>query len=270
MQILGYKHNGKARIAILVIFMFIIGLVGMVQPGVALAKTEFSEPATSLAVVLNDNGEIYELASYSIPELEKMPQVQREYSSIDRMPAPVFTAGKGIDLESFLSSQGIDISSINYCRFYATDNVVKRLDRSVLFDRTGYYFPKIVEYWDTDWDENVNRYTNVEKVSAGAVPVKTMLAITSSQDRWLARPDWNSLDGSTCLRLCLGQITPEECITMNFVRWVYKIEVFGKLQSGAGGSVVAPRVNLEKPSAGQTYPAGDTVEMPEQLKDYHR
>ena len=113
-QILGYKHNGKARIAILVIFMFIIGLVGMVQPGVALAKTEFSEPATSLAVVLNDNGEIYELATYSIPELEKMPQVQREYSSIDRMPAPVFTAGKGLDLASFLSSQGIDVSSISY------------------------------------------------------------------------------------------------------------------------------------------------------------
>lgn len=261
MQILGYKHNGKARIAILVIFMFIIGLVGMVQPGVALAKTEFSEPATSLAVVLNDNGEIYELATYSIPELEKMPQVQREYSSIDRMPAPVFTAGKGLDLASFLSSQGIDVSSISYCRFYATDNVVKKLDRNVLFDRTGYYFPKIVECWDTDWDKNANRYTDVEKVSAGAAPVKTMLAITSSQGRWLDRPDWSNLDGSTCLRLCLGQITPEECITMNFVRWVYKIEVFGKLRSGVGGSVVAPRVNLEKPSAGQTYPAGDTVEI---------
>ena len=261
MQILGYKHNGKARIAILVIFMFIIGLVGMVQPGVALAKTEFSEPATSLAVVLNDNGEIYELATYSIPELEKMPQVQREYSSIDRMPAPVFTAGKGLDLASFLSSQGIDVSSISYCRFYATDNVVKKLDRNVLFDRTGYYFPKIVECWDTDWDKNANRYTDVEKVSAGAAPVKTMLAITSSQGRWLDRPDWSNLDGSTCLRLCLGQITPEECITMNFVRWVYKIEVFGKLQSGAGGSVLAPRVNLEKPSAGQTYQAGDTVEI---------
>ena len=261
MQILGYKHNGKARIAILVIFMFIIGLVGMVQPGVALAKTEFSEPATSLAVVLNDNGEVYELATYSIPELEKMPQVQREYSSIDRMPAPVFTAGKGLDLASFLSSQGIDVSSISYCRFYATDNVVKKLDRNVLFDRTGYYFPKIVECWDTDWDKNANRYTDVEKVSAGAAPVKTMLAITSSQGRWLDRPDWSNLDGSTCLRLCLGQITPEECITMNFVRWVYKIEVFGKLRSGVGGSVVAPRVNLEKPSAGQTYPAGDTVEI---------
>ncbi|MDD3272108.1 MAG: hypothetical protein PHR04_08455, partial [Syntrophomonadaceae bacterium] len=258
---LGFKHNGKARIALLVIFMFIFGLVGMAQPGKAMAKTESSDPATSLTVVLNDNGVAFELATYTIPELERMAQVQREYSSIDSMPAPVFTAGRGIDLESFLSSQGIDISSINYCRFYATDNVVKRLDRSVLFDRTGYYFPKIVEYWDTDWDEDTNRYTDVEKVSAGATPVKTMLAITSSQGRWLDRPDWSNLDGSTCLRLCLGQVTPEECITMNFVRWVYKIEVFGKLRSGGGGSIVAPRVTLSSPSAGKTYKVGETVEI---------
>ncbi len=258
---LAFKHKGKARIALAVIFMFIFGLVGMAQPGTATAKTLYSDPATSLTVVLNDNGEIYELANYSIPELEKMSQVQREYSSIDRMPAPVFTAGKGLDLESFLKSQGIDISSISHCRFYATDDLVKKLDRNILFDRTGYYFPKIVECWDTDWDENANRYTDVDKVSAGAAPVKTMLAITSSQGRWLDQPDWSNLDGSTCLRLCLGQITPEECITMNFVRWVYKIEVFGKLQSGAGGSVVAPRVNLEKPSTGQTYQVGDTVEI---------
>jgi len=77
---LGFKHNGKARIALLVIFMFIFGLVGMVQPGTVTAKTLYSDPATSFTVVLNDNGEIYELATYTIPELEGMPQIQREYS----------------------------------------------------------------------------------------------------------------------------------------------------------------------------------------------
>jgi hypothetical protein len=256
---LGLKRKGKARIALLVMFMFLFGLVGMVQPGTAMAKTMYSDPATSLTVVLNDNGEVYELATYTIPELENMSQVQREYSSIDRMPAPVFTAGKGLDLESFLSSQGIDISSITHFRFYATDDLVKKLDRNMLLDRTGYYFPKIVECWDTDWDEDTNRYTDVEKVSAGAVPVKPMLAITSSQGRWLDCPDWNSLDGSTCLRLCLGQATPEECITMNFVRWVYKIEVFGKLE--AGSSIIASRITVDKPSSGQSYQVGDTVEI---------
>lgn len=256
---LGFKRKGKTGIAILLTGMLMLGLLGMTQPDTAAAKTLESDPATSLSVVLNDGGEAFELATYTIAELESMPQVQRQYSSIDRMPAPVFTAGKGLDLESFLSSQGIDTSSITHIRFYATDNLVKRLDRDMLFDRTGYYFPKIVECWDTDWDEDNNCYTDVEKVSAGAAPVKTMLAITSSQGRWLERPDWGNLDGSTCLRLCLGQATPEECITMNFVRWVYKIEVFGKLK--AGSSVIASRITLDKPSASQTFQVGDTVEI---------
>lgn len=260
---LGFNPAGKARPLLLVIFVFVLSLTWMAPSDKAMAKTDYSKPAASLTVVLNDGGEAFELATYTIQELEKMPQIEREYSSIDQMPAPVFTAGKGLDLESFLSSQGIDVGSITQCRFYATDDVVKTMKRDVLFDRTGYYFPKIVEYWDTDWDENTNSYNDVQKVRAGAVPVKTMLAITSSQDRWLDGPDWNALDGSTCLRLCLGQITPEECITMNFVRWIYKIEVFGELKTGGGGgsSINLPQVTLKQPEADQTYQIGDTVKI---------
>ncbi|MDD4170855.1 MAG: S-layer homology domain-containing protein [Syntrophomonas sp.] len=258
--ILGFKRNGKAGLALLVIFIFMLGLGSMAQPDAALAKTEFSDPAESLIVTLNDNGVAFELATYTISELESMPQVQREYSSIDRMPAPVFTAGEGIDLEGLLTSLGIDIDSITHFRFYANDDLVKKLNRNMLLDRTGYYFPNIVECWDSYWDEDANRYTDVEAASEGAIPVKPMLAITSSQGRWLESPDWSSLDDSTCLRLCLGQATPEECITMHFVRWVYKIEVFGKLESG-GSSSVDPRVRLSTPSAGQTYQVGDTVEI---------
>lgn len=256
----GLKPDLTIRAVLLTIFLALFILMGMLNPNRAAAKTEFSDPADKLTVVLNDNGVAFELATYTISELEKMPQVQREYSSIDRMPAPVFTAGKGIDLESFLSGHGIDISSISHCRFYATDDLVKKLDRNMLFDRTGYYFPQIVACWDTDWDEETNRYTDVEKVSAGAAPVKTMLAITSSQGRWLDSPDWGNLDGSTCLRLCLGQVSPDECITMNFVRWVYKIEVFGKLRTG-GSSSFAPRTTLDKPLEGAGYRPGDKVEV---------
>ncbi len=257
----GFDTNGKFRVIILEIFIFVFVLAGIAQPDTAMAKTEYSEPADSLTIVLNDAGEAFELATYTIEQLEKMPQVQREYSSIDRMPAPVFTAGKGLDLEDFLRRQGIDVKSITQCRFYATDDVVKTLSREVLFDRNGYYFPEIVACWDTDWDENSNTYTDVQKASTGAVPVDTMLAITSSQGRWLDKPAWNDLDDSTCLRLCLGQATPEECITMNFVRWVYKIEVFGELQSVGGGSSVSPQVSLSKPTANQSFQVGDTVQI---------
>ncbi len=258
---LGLRDNGKTRIALLVIFMFVFSLLSMAETDTAMAKTDASSPATELTVMLNDNGVAFELATYTIAELENIPQVQREYSSIDSMPAPVFTAAKGIDLEGLLTSLGVDINSITNIRFYATDDVVKKMDRNMLFDRTGYYFPKIVECWNTDWDEDSYRYTDIEKVSAGATVVKPMLAIKSSQERFLPRPDWNSLDGSTCLRLCLGQVTPEQCSTMHFIRWINKIEVFGTLRSGSGGSAMAPRVTLDKPATGGNYRVGDTVEI---------
>lgn len=262
---LRFNRNGKARMAILLISVFIFGLLGMVQPESAMAKTDESNPATDLTVMLNENEVAFELATYTISELESMPQVQREYSSLDSLPAPEFIAGKGIDLESFLTSLGIDINSVTHLRFYATDDVVKRMDRNMLLDTTRYYFPKIEECWDSCWDVDSYRYTDVQKASEGAVAVKPMLAITSSQGRWLEKPDWNSLDGSTCVRLCLGQASPEECCSMNFVRWIYKIEVFGKMLSG-GGSSTAPKVTLNKPTFNQTYQVGDTVEIAGEVK----
>ncbi len=258
---LGFKPDVKIRGILLVIFIVLFSFMGMVNCDWAAAKTESCDPASSLTVVLNDNGVAFELAQYTIDQLKNMPQVEREYSSIDRMPAPVFTYGRGLDLENFLTSQGIDINSISYIRFYATDNVVKKLDRNILLDRTGYYYPKIVECWDSDGvDGETYIYPDVQRASEGAAPVKPMLAITSSQGRFLPAPDRNNLDGSTCLRLCLGQASPEECITMNFVRWIYKIEVFGKLRAGGGGSI-APRVALSSPAANASYQAGDKVEI---------
>ncbi|MDD4802482.1 MAG: S-layer homology domain-containing protein [Syntrophomonas sp.] len=258
---LGLKYHGKIKVAWLVLILFLFGLLGLVTPDMSMAKTDTSNPATEITVVLNDNGIAFELGTYTIDQLKSMPQVEREYSSIDSMPAPVFTAGKGLDLEAFLISQGIDMNSVTHLRFYSTDNAIKRLSKSVLFDDNSYYFPKIKECWDTSWDENSSRYTDLEKVMEGATPVKPMLAITSSQDRFLPKPDWSSLDESMCPRLCMGQASPEEIVTMNFVRWVNKIEVFGKLQPGGSSSVAAPKVTLDKPAAGSSYQLGDTVKI---------
>ncbi|MEN6390028.1 MAG: S-layer homology domain-containing protein [Syntrophomonas sp.] len=252
-----FKGYGKIKVIGLLLIILWFGLPGLINPGTVEAKTESSAPATQLELTLNDGGVVIELGAYSIDELQNMPQVKREYSSIDSMPAAVFTAGQGLDLEALLNSQNIDLNSISSLRFYATDNVVKKVDKNMLLDKTRYYFPKIVECWDAYWDESSCKYTDDQLVRQGAVPVKPMLAITSSQERFLPAPDWNSLEGSTCLRLCLGQESPEECTTMNFIRWVYKIEVFGKLQ--AGSSAVSPQVTLNAPLAGASYQGGDNV-----------
>lgn len=256
MQLLGlrFKPHAKRLIAFLAIFALLCALLGVVQPGTAIAKTETSEPATSLTVTLNDgNGKIIDLGTYSIAELKKMPQVEREYSSIDSMPAPVFTAGKGVDLIALLEDLDVDINSIERFKFFATDDVQKALTKKYLLDTPRFYYPNIVKCWDEYWDEEKCIYKNLEEVEKDKKQVKPMLAITSSQGRFLDKPDWNNLEGSTCLRLCLGQSEPGECSTMNFIRWVYQVEVTGKLQEKSG------TVKLTSPAAGQTYSPGDTV-----------
>ena len=241
-MILGFKHKGKASIALLVISMFLFGLVGMVQPSTAMAKTLESDPATELTVVLNEDGEITTLATYTIEELEKMPLVKRQYSSIDSLPAPVFTAAEGLDLVEFLESLNIDINSIKGFRFYATDfppTFGKHIKKDYLLDPDRCYFPKIRECWE-HWDRDSMTFKSGCGVEEGATPVQPMLAIKSYQARaiesdtgaTMSKPRFDLMDKSTTIRLCLGQKSPDECSTMNFVKWVYKVEVEGRLNQG--------------------------------------
>lgn len=257
----GFEPDVKIRGIMLVILILLFCFMELFNCEWAVAKSDSSEAATELVVVLNDNGVASELNKYTIDELKSMPQVEREYSSIDSMPAPVFTAGKGIDLETFLLSQGIEMNSISYIKFYATDDLVKKIDRYTLLERNAYYYPKIVESWDNYWDENAHCYKDNEIVTQGAIPVKAMLAISSSQERFLSVPDWSNLDSTSCLRLCLGQVSPEENINMNFVKWINKIEVFGKLRSGGGASPLNPKVTLSSPAVNASYRAGDKVDI---------
>ena len=182
----GFEPDVKIRGIMLVILILLFCFMELFNCEWAVAKSDSSEAATELVVVLNDNGVASELNKYTIDELKSMPQVEREYSSIDSMPAPVFTAGKDIDLETFLLSQGIEMNSISYIKFYATDDLVKKIDRYTLLERNAYYYPKIVESWDNYWDENAHCYKDNEIVTQGAIPVKAMLAISSSQERFLS------------------------------------------------------------------------------------
>ena len=75
---LGFKPDVKIRGILLMIFIVLFSFMGMVNCDWAAAKTEFCDPASSLTVVLNDNGVAFELAQYTIDQLKNMPQVERE------------------------------------------------------------------------------------------------------------------------------------------------------------------------------------------------
>lgn len=263
----GIKHRTRKLVAFLALITFLVGFVGVVNPEAAVAKTEESEPATEFTVLLNDNGEITHLATYTMEELEQMPQVERAYSSVDSLPAPVFTAARGLDLIDFLEWHNIDPDTIERFKFYATDlppNYGKSYKKDTLLSPERYYFPQIAEYWDEYWDGDERRFTDEDKVGEGGTPIRPMLAIKSYQARAITSdpgkpvetgPRFDLMDGSTALRLCLGQDTPSECSTMNFLKWTYKMEVFGKLQEGSAS------VRLHTPQEGKTYFPRDTLEI---------
>lgn len=256
----GLKHHGRKLIACLMTSIMFFSMLALACSGNVFAKTEESAPADHFEVWLVDPADKdnkTQLLNYAIPELEQMPQVERGYSSIDSLPAPVFTAARGIDLIDFLKSHKFNMETVTGFKFRATDydadnlppNAGKPFKASDLLDSGRYYFPQIqacwAEYWDEDeenpsnpglpgyWKEGSDQFTR-----AGQTPVRPMLGIVSYGCRAIAsdpgkpvgsEPQFDLMDGTTTLKLCYGQKDPGECTTMNFLNWTYKMEVTGKL-----------------------------------------
>lgn len=254
------KHHNRKLMACLVALIMLLSTMGLGSPGTAWGKTEESDPADHFEVWLVDpanSSNKMELVNYTIAELEQMPQVQRAYSSIDSLPAPVFTAAKGIDLIDFLQNHKFAMDTVTKFKFRATDfdndnlppSFGKVLQASDLLNPDRYYFPKIEECWDEYWDEGGENPSNSGVPGyweEGSDPytradqelVRPMLGIISYQARAITsdpgkpiytEPQFGLMDGTTALRLCYGQKDPGECITFNFLKWTYKMEVTGKL-----------------------------------------
>lgn len=214
-----YKPHLKRMAAYLAIFALLVGFLEVVNPGTAVAKTEESDPADHFEVWLADpagKNNAIELVNYTIAELEQMPQVERAYSSIDSLPAPVFTAARGIDLIEFLENHKIDTDNITCFKFRATDfdadnfppDFGKVLQASNLLDSDRYYFPKIQEYWDECWDENIGNFSVGSEVYTREeeTPIRPMLGIVSFLARAIASdpgkpvylgPQFDQMDGTT-------------------------------------------------------------------------
>ncbi len=255
----GFKTYGRKFAACMTALIMCFTMLGLGNPGLVSAKTETSEPADHFEVWLVDPADTskkIQLLSYTIAELNQLPQVERAYSSIDSFPAPVFTAARGIDLIELLQGLKFDMDSVERFKFRATDfdadnypsTFGKVLQASVLLDSDRYYFPKIQECWDEYWDETGENpsQSGIGNFREGSDPytraeqslIRPMLALESFQARAIAsdvgktvylQPQFDLMDGLDTLRLCYGQKYPGECITMNFLRWTYKMEVSGKL-----------------------------------------
>lgn len=227
MQLMGKRPKSHLRkiVAFLAIFALLVGILGVVNPGAAVAKTGDSSSATEvvLTIKVNVNGKTTTAAEFTKNELQQMPQQQRVYSSVDSMPAPLFTATKGVMLKDLLTAAGIDLKNVQGFEFRSSDNYLTSLTKQYLFDTPRYYFPKIKECWDKSSTlDNIKLKPGVED---GKIPVEPILALLSYQARFNDGPEWEKIDDKNAIRLCFGQKDSQELTNNKFAKWLEEIEV---------------------------------------------
>lgn len=220
------KPHSRKLIACMVALIMFLSILGLGNPGAALAKTETSEPAESLIVnILNSDGSTTLVHDYSYEELAPLEEIEY-YATIDAMPAAVGTKAKGVKIHKLIEdaqkyNSNIKWESDQRLVFYVTDAPSAYQPAYYTYDRLygeeRYYFPQLVETFNQDDPERISL--------EGAVRVEPMLASSSYQARWANRVDVGPL-GSPRLVAdktdnVIGQ--PIEIIFMDNSAWREKI-----------------------------------------------
>lgn len=245
------KLHSRQAIACMMFLIMLFSMLGLVNPGMAMAKSGESYPATEFAVNINDNGEIIPVHTYTIAEMEALSVSDAVYySSIDSMPAPVITIARGVTLSDLVAdinaeyntNVNISPSTLKSIRLYCTDDVSTSYTYNYLFGSPRYYFPRLVETWNFNDGKTGDGCTNKP------VAVEPMFAVYSFQDRYLTdlnhQLDGPTDEGSRTFRFCFGQtendITNNNITTGRFARWVNRIDLI--LPDGPDSPELSPDI----------------------------
>lgn len=243
-------HSRKAIACTLALIM-LFSMLGPGNPGIAMAKSGESYPATEFAVNINDNGEIIPVHTYTIAEMEALSVSDAVYySSIDSMPAPVITIARGVTLSDLVADinaeynadVNISPSTLKSIRLYCTDDVSTSYTYNYLFGSPRYYYPRLVATWDFNDGQTGDGCTD------NPVAVEPMFAVYSFQDRFLTdlnhRLDGPTDEGSRTFRFCFGQtendITNNTISTGRFSRWVNRVDII--LPDGPDAPELSPDI----------------------------
>mgnify|MGYP000847812199 FL=1 len=249
----GLKPRSRKFIACMVALIMLFSIMGLGNPSTAWAKTDESDPATSLVVnMLNPDGSTTLVHEYSYEELEPLEEIEY-YATIDAMPAAVGTRAKGVKIHKLIEDAqkhncNIKWESGQRLVFYVTDAPVAYQPGYYTYDRLygedRYYFSELVETFDPEYPEDISL--------EGAVLVEPMLASSSYQERWATDDILKStenpvtMDGKESFRFCMGitetetqspSDNPESSTTNKFVRWINRVDV---------GPLGSPRLREDK------------------------
>ncbi len=264
---LGFKIKAPNIVACLMISM-LLGLLWVAQPGTADADPfHTSTAATSLTIKVGYSGGAFATAKV-FTDSDFAGAVQQGYSFMDSLPSPVMEAATGILLTDLLSRAGIDFDDVKSFAFYTIDvpnGPYKTITKSILYS-PRYYYPNIMQYWNTDTQSFIDESGNDNTAQAvqGAVQVYPMICISDNWVRGGMAPDFSTPDSSTKYRLVLGQPAndPATINASDSVKWVYQIDVAlnGTPSSSSGVSVISVSgISLDRTTS--TINAGSTGQL---------
>lgn len=237
------------------LIIMLLSLLMIARPDIAGADSgSIGVPSDTLTIKVGYfGGPYYTKKTYTISDLEAMPQVQQAYTYIDSMPAVVIDSARGVKLADLLEDAGIDVNSVESFYFYATDTEVgwyQCLPKSYLLDTARYYYPNLPAYWDSD------THSSIPGAALGAIQVEPVVAIWDNWQRFAVAPDFNVRDTSTRFRLLFGQTDTAARTAMRSVRWVHAIEV---MLGGSPPSRVTLDQNVVNLKVGSTFRLTATV-----------
>ena len=195
-----------ATLAVLLVFLL------AAMPGPAGATNEVGDKTTEIVITVNDNGSITTAGTFTVSDLQSMPQVRNIYSAINNNTDKKFYATEGVLLTGLLAQVSIDTSNIDKFTFTATDKYKRTFTKAYLLDTPRYCYPNLENNLSTD----------------GAIQIQPVLALKSMDFPHYDQVDYGLADDYFSVRLFFGQNEQDLVSDQGYVKWVSQIEVFTK------------------------------------------
>ena len=243
-------------------FALIAGLILTLLPPANAGPSASIPPANSLSVYVEWSGGQRTLVhEYSASELEWMSGGDVHYSSIDNLPTPVLTIGRGVFIRDLVDDAGTRagdrLDDFAVLSLNATDGWNRTYTRDELYQTRYHYeglFAAGLIY---------GRVADPDAVGPG-VPVEPMLSVNTRQHRMATTgpfTDFQPERFTFCIGMLPGDLTSNVSTTMNYGRGVNEM-VITMARTITPGAVPVAGVSITSPSGGgYSLRLGDTVQM---------
>ncbi|MEL7566866.1 MAG: Ig-like domain-containing protein [Dehalobacterium sp.] len=242
------KRNRNRIFWVLMAFVLMIGLFS----ASALA-VDSVDPSDTLDVYLKTSAGTTFLHTYDLSEMEDLAKGEDiEYSSIDSMPATVYTIATGVYVEDLLDDvqeyTEMDVWDFSRLRFKATDGATGNFTYDDLFE-DRYYYPGLHED-----GHGLNEDQEIDYEVGEGIPVDPMLAIEAWQTRKPMPGEYRDPYEPECYTILFGMSEEElekvKKRTSDYKRGICELTIdMGNVSPPTTEEVAVTGIDLDKPAA---------------------